>query len=360
MKIAVIGAGVSGLACAYELERQGMKAVIYEQRHRPGELFDHAAAVLQLFTRPYDPLALLKDEFDLDLQPINLIKSVTMNSPRKKITVKGKLGYFMLRGQNAMSVESQLAGKISSPIVSNTRAEYTSLAKEFDYVVVANGSYDASRAEGIWTAVIKTNLAGGTVIGDFDPTRLIMWVDTRYSKTSYAYLTPMGKKRGFLGLVVPDSDLEEARKHWKLFWEMERLPYHPVSEVVVEHNAGFVYPHQVGNLLFVGIAGGFLESFLGFGLMSALRSGALAGRAIATGRSFEDLLVKLKKDMQHSLVLREIINKAENRDYDIALSVLKTPGLQQLIYNTNIDVVRIGTAAAARFKSLMQRFKSPW
>ncbi len=358
MKVAIIGAGPSGMACAHELERHGISPVIFEQRHRPGDPYDHSAAVLQLFTRPYDPVDLLRKKFHLDLQPFERIRKITMKSPRKKVLVKGNLGYFFMRGTSPESVESQLYSKIRAGVTADTRADYLELSGQFDYVVVANGGYDVSRSEGVWSLVIPTNLVGGTVIGDFDPTEMVMWIDTRYSRSSYAYLCPMGKNRAFLGLVVPESTADEARQKWKLFWEMERHPYEQISEVVVEHSAGYVYPHQVGKLLFVGIAGGFKEPFLGFGLMSAVKSGVLAGRAIATGQRYEDLLDQIKKDMEHSLVFRKLLNKADNRDYDRIMAVLSVPGLKQLIYNTNIDVVRIASASVAFLNSISERFKN--
>ncbi|MCL6610620.1 MAG: FAD-dependent oxidoreductase [Peptococcaceae bacterium] len=358
LKVAVIGAGVAGLSCAVELERHGLSPVVFEQRPRPGELFEHCAAVLRLYSRPYDPLAQLREEFRLELRPISRIKKITMKSFRKKVTVKGNLGYLFLRGQARDSVESQLFAKIKSGITADTRADYLDLSKKFDYVVVANGSYDAGRTEGIWSPVIRTKVVGGSVVGKFDPEELVMWVDTRYSRTSYAYLAPFWEKRAFLGLVVPDSSVEEARRHWKLFWEIEQHPFEQVSEVVVEHNAGFVYPHQVGNILFAGVAGGFQEPFLGFGLIPAAKSGTLAGRAVATGRRYEDLLAQLKKDTEHSLVFREMINKAKNDDYDMLLGIISVPGLKQAIYNTNLDVLRIAAAAAGRLKGLIRRFKS--
>ncbi|MFZ5648868.1 MAG: NAD(P)/FAD-dependent oxidoreductase [Bacillota bacterium] len=358
MKVAVIGAGPSGLACAHELERHGIYPVVFEKRHRPGELFDHTAAVLQLFTRPYDPLVHLRDKFGIDLHPTGVIKSIAMKSPYKKATAYGKLGYFLQRGHDPVTVESQLYSKIKSTLVTNTMADYLDLSRQYDYVVVATGSYDASRAEGVWSLVFPTNLIGGTVTGKFDMTRMLMWVDTRYSGTAYAYLVPLEEKRAFLGLVVPESTVEKAREKWELFWKLENLGYDLMNEVVLEHNAGFVYPHQVGNILFVGIAGGFLEPFLGFGLISAIKSGVLAGRAIATGRNYEDLLTQLKEDMMHSLVLRDIFNKAKNDQLDFLMKVLSVPGLKHIIYNTNIDFVRMGTAAAGHLKALLNSFKN--
>lgn len=358
MKVAIIGAGPAGLACAYELERHGIFPVVFEKRHRPGDLFDHCAAVLHLFTRPYDPLGHLREKFGINLKPIGVIKSITMKSPRKKATVNGKLGYFLQRGHDPASVESQLYSNIRSPIITNTIADYMDLARRYDYVVVATGNYDVSRAEGVWSLVYPTNLIGGTVNGRFDMTKMFMWIDTRYAGTAYAYLTPMEEKRAFLGLVAPESTIEKAREKWKLFWQMEKLQYELINEIVLEHNAGFVYPHQLGNMLFAGIAGGFQDPFLGFGLIFSIKSGVLAGRAIATGKSYEDLLTQLKEDMMHSLVLRDMLNKLKNDQMDFLLKVISAPGIKQSIYNTNIDFVRIGTAAIGHFKSLVNSFKN--
>jgi len=358
VQVAIVGAGPSGMACAHELEMHGISPVVFEKRHRPGELFDHCAAVLQLFTRPHDPLGHLREKFGVDLRPISPIKHITMKSPQKQVTVNGRLGYFVLRGHDPASVESQLYKKMKSKLLTNTQADYLELSRRFDYVVVADGGYNSSRTEGIWSQVYPTKLVGGTVVGKFDMTKMNMWMDTRYSKTAYAYLCPIEPKRAFIGLVVPERFPDKARSYWEKFWEMEKLPYDLVNEIVIEHNAGFVYPHQVGNMLFVGIAGGFLEPFLGFGLISSIKSGVLAGRAIATGKSYEDLLSQLKEDMLHSLVLRDLFNDVKNDHLDLMMKSLYIPGLKQFVYNTNADVVRIGTAAAAHFKKLLGLFKN--
>ncbi|MHB8916998.1 MAG: NAD(P)/FAD-dependent oxidoreductase [Desulfocucumaceae bacterium] len=357
MKVAIIGAGLAGLACAHEFESHGISPVIFEQRHRPGELFDHCAAVLELFARPYEPQSNLRDRYGLDLRPLNTIKAITMKSPGKKSTVTGKLGYFFLRGQDPASLESQLYQKVRSKIITNTRADYSRLSRQFDYVVVANGNFDMARTAGIWSLVYPSNLIGGTVIGNFDQTKMFMWVDTRYSKTAYAYLAPMEKKRAFLALVVPESTAEEARWHWKLFWELEKHPYDLINEIIVVHNAGFVYPHQVGNVLFAGIAGGFLDPFLGFGALSSMKSGVLAARAITGGKRYEDLIVQLKEDMQHSLVCRDLFSKISNRDYDRLVATVGVPGIKHLVYNTNTDVLRIVSAAAGHLNKMTQWFK---
>ncbi|WP_180261146.1 NAD(P)-binding protein, partial [Desulforamulus profundi] len=71
MRVAIIGAGVSGLACAHELERFNIYPDIFEERSRPGELFPHVAGILQLMNRPvHDQLQWLKKQYHLEIHPI--------------------------------------------------------------------------------------------------------------------------------------------------------------------------------------------------------------------------------------------------------------------------------------------------
>ncbi|ACV63704.1 Dehydrogenase (flavoprotein)-like protein [Desulfofarcimen acetoxidans DSM 771] len=349
MRVAVIGAGISGLACVHELERHGIEPAVFEQKHRSGELFDHCAATLELFTRPYDALDYLQSKYNLHLRPISKIKRIIMNVPTKTVPVKGdNLGYFFLRGHDPVSIETQLFESIRSKVNFNFRADYAELARQFDYVVVANGQYDISRTLGIWSNTYETYLIGAIVIGDFDLNTLVMWLNTRYAKSAYAYLAPLEKNRAFLALVVPYSTPEQAREYWKLFWEIEKHPWEIVYEVMVQHIAGFVYPHQVGNILLVGVAGGFLDPFLGFGVLASLQSGALAGRAVATGKKYEDLLRQLKEDMKHSLAFRQLLKGVDNSDLNRLVSLIGKPGIKQFIYNTNIDFARWGTELIGR------------
>jgi flavin-dependent dehydrogenase len=353
MKVAVIGAGIAGLACAHELEMYGIEPVIFEQKNKSGDLFDHCGATLELFTRPHDPLEYMKNNFSITIKPLQTLKTIIMNSPSRTATIKGNLGYLILRGQHEPSAETQLHCSVKSKVNFNNRANYAELAREYEHVVVANGTHDVSRTLGTWSAVYQTHLIGANVLGQFDIEAMIMWINTRFAKNAYAYLTPIEKNRAFLGLVVPDSTPDQAREHWKLFWEIEKLPWDIVFESMVEHVSGFVYPHQIDNILLAGTAGGFLEPFLGFGLLSSAQSGVLAGRAIATGKKYEELLQQLKEDMKHSLAFRKMFSNLGNADMDRLIAILGTTGIKQFIYNTNIDLVRITTAVAGKIQKYL-------
>jgi monoamine oxidase len=77
MRVAVIGAGISGLACAYELQRRGFEVVLYEQTNRPGgrirthHFWDESTAELGAMRIPSNHHCVLHyvGEFGLKTQP---------------------------------------------------------------------------------------------------------------------------------------------------------------------------------------------------------------------------------------------------------------------------------------------------
>lgn len=343
MKVAIIGAGVSGLSCAHELERHGIYPDIFEERPRPGELFPHVAGLLQLMNRPVpDQLNWLRKEYHLDIRPLATWKKLNMNSPKvKRIIKSGKFGYFIERGQGERSLETQLYNKLKSRINFNCRADHLELAKEYDYVVVATGHRQVPATLGIWKNNFISLVRGAIITGHFNPEELIMWVDTDYALGAYAYLTAFSPTRASLVLIHANATPQEMERHWVTFLKKEQLNYQIEENFMLEHAAGTVYPHQVRNIILIGVAGGFMESFLGFGTISALRSGVLAGRAIAKKTSFPKITAELDKEMRRSVRIREILNTMHNNDYDHLIATVTFPIIRHINYHTNIPVLRI-------------------
>ncbi|RKO66530.1 NAD(P)/FAD-dependent oxidoreductase [Desulfofundulus salinus] len=355
-RIAIIGAGISGLACALELERHGIAPAIFEQRSRAGEAFNHVGGLLQLMSRPIkDQMDYLKNELHLPIKPLAPWKRVIMHMPNVTRTVTGHLGYFIQRGQDENSTESQLYSLLKTPVYFNRYADWQVLARHYDYVVVADGTPTVARTLGCWQDFLKTWVRGAVVLGNFDPNTLIMWVNTKYSRHAYAYLSPFNAHRASLILIVSNSNADEIEEKWRLFWEMEKLDYQVLDNFSLQHISGYCYPPQVGNILMIGNAGGFMEPFLGFGVMFSIRSGVYAGRALARGESYTNLTRDLRRKITRLATLRQILNNMNNADFDNLVKLVSTPGIKQLIYNTNIDVLQYGTELLNLLQQLKQK-----
>ena len=82
LKVAIIGAGVSGLSCALELEKYGIKPTIYEKNSFIGEIHPHVTAIFDVIVRhikdpKQDMIKYFKYRLGKDIQPLNPIYSVT-------------------------------------------------------------------------------------------------------------------------------------------------------------------------------------------------------------------------------------------------------------------------------------------
>jgi len=119
-----------------------------------------------------------------------------------------------------------------------------------------------------------------------------------------------------------------------------------------EHVAGWVHPLRLGNTFFTGMAGGFMDSLLGFSLYASIASGVSAARAIARGQSFEQGVAPLRKNMLNALSLRRSIDRFEQDDLDRLVAALVFPGLRDIVYHSRFNVIGAAATAAAWYRVL--------
>ena len=279
MKVAIMGSGPAGLSCAHELEIHGIKPVIYERNAFIGEPFSHVTAILPISHKPIKDSVEYFKNLNIDITPLNAIKSLIHHSPNKTNTVKGSMGYLFKYNKDNDSVKGQMYSKLkNTEIIFNTHGDYKTLSEKYDYVVAANGISTFAEELGCWQEWFKASARGAVVLGDFDPNALIMWINRDYCKNGYAYLTPFNSKKASLIIIVPDVNVQEVDHYWELFLYSENLKYTIVEEFKLEHKSGHVYPHRVNNIFLAGNAGGGLDPFLGFGLINSITMGVAAAR----------------------------------------------------------------------------------
>lgn len=345
MKVAIIGGGLSGIVCAIQLQRYGIKPHVFEKNKKVAEPYRHVGAALEIALRPIkDPLEYLNEKYNIFLKPSGLVNKVIHNGPTTSSTITGNLGYFLTRGNHPNSLVNHLVKDFKGKIYLNKKVDYKDLKKTYDIVVVATGHPVEAKELGLWNEIIKMSVKGTIISGNFDTDTFTVWINKDYCKSGYAYLTPFNNREGCLVLAVNDIQPEEIEKYWEKFLETEKLNYKIKETFNRDHYAGFMYPHKVDNIYFIGNAAGCLDPLLGFGAFSCVLTASEAAKSIAYGIDYESAIKSVIDFNTKMLEFRKTFNKLNNKDYDLLIKSIGLPKVNSLFYKWNkINVVNIGS-----------------
>lgn len=333
MKVAIIGAGISGLACAHELIRNGITPTVFEKKSYIGEVLDLPVIIMDMFNIPVSkPFEYLKRKFELDIKPHYTLNEIIMHSPSKSLTVKSNYGYILKKGQYIDSLESQIMQSTNIPINFNSFIDIRDIKNDFEHIVVATGTPNIAKDLDLFTSTFDAYVRIATILGEFNVNSVPVWVNTAFAKNSYAYIVPNSEKDARLVLIVNNIYPIELDYYWNKFLTITNGNYNIRGHIDIRHHAGLVKPVQYDNIMFCGNAGGFLDDILGFGTVKALLSGVMAAKAIVKNRNYKRMCKKLTKDIYDLHKFRKVLDTLENKDFDMILSILGTPGIKQYIY----------------------------
>lgn len=351
MKVAIMGAGLSGLACGITLEKYGINPEIYEKRSSVGDRFVNSEIMLKILNRPInDTIAFFSEKFDINLYPIRHLTKMLLCSEHEKAEITGRLGFSDIRGRDSDSFECQLARQIKSKIKFKSNKSYEHLLQDYTHVVMATG--DASYAAEMHNYQEDTTvtLKGAMVEGKFDPYTVAAWLDNRFAPNGYGYLIPISETEANITIVYPDypeNRPEDVDKWWNLFFDIVCMEYKQTLRItdhfqVTRYIIGICKSPRIGNTFFTGNCFGSIMPLFGFGQVSAILTGVYAAMDICGKGNYEELTRNLRSSYENSLVLRRSVEQLDNHKLDIIVKALGSK-LGNRIFNTKRDPLKLAS-----------------
>ena len=345
LKIAIIGAGLAGLACAVECERQGVITDVFERSYSVGWIWPSQIIWMNVFERQMGDIRNhLRKVYHFDLKPTGIVRNLVLKSPNAQAHIEGKLGYLYARGKNTDSLENQLLRTLKrTPLHYNRPADYKELANKYDYVVVATGKDTAAKELGVWEDFGTVYIRGGVALGDFQPNSSTLFFNTEYAGHGYARLTPITTTEAVVALYHIGSSELEVDRCFDNFLDIEGLRHleFQMKNTPPPFSTGRVNKFKVENILLAGRAAGLTERLTGSGGVAAMISGIMAARAIIEAKDYESLVLPLRDHIENISALRQPFEMMDNQGIDRLIATTGMPGIKHLFYNAEINFIDI-------------------
>ncbi|MDO7787861.1 NAD(P)/FAD-dependent oxidoreductase [Desulforamulus aquiferis] len=345
LKIAIIGSGPAGLACALECERLGVNADVFERDKSVGWIWPSVSVQLNIFeSKMKDIRKYMAKSYGLDIKPLFECNHFVLKSPNARAEVSGNLGYFLARGKYVDSLENQLLRELQQTAMHYNRpADYKELSKKYDAVVIATGKETVAKELGVWEQKDLVNIYGGLALGDFTPGSSTIYFNTDYSGTGYARVTPINNTQAVVKIYNFESSISEIDSNFTHFLATEGLEHLEFLYHIKPppFSVGKVTRFQKDNIYLTGRAAGLTERLTGIGSVGALISGIFAARAIIKGKEYEAMVKPLQDHIENISAFRDRMKSLTNKDFDRIITLIDTPGVKQTIYNSGFNLTDI-------------------
>lgn len=352
MDIAIMGAGLSGLACAITLEKNGVTPTIYENRSKVGDRFVNGEAMLSIFARPIDDcIASLSEEYGIYLKPTSNIQKMEIFSKNEMAIIEGQLGFTNIRGREEDSFEKQLEQQTKSAIHFNSEETYEQLLRKHSHVVMATGDGDYVKKTRNFREDLSVSIKGATVEGTFDRYTVMAWVDYDIAPFGYCYLIPFSEKEANISIAIPDLPENAAinlNNQFHLLQEKVRTQLKQQLTLtdqyqITNYPLGICKSERIGNTFFVGNCFGTMMPFMGFGQYASILSGVYAAYDLCGLGKYQELMKPLRQSYQDSIVLRRSMEQLTNKGLDRIVYSLQGYWGEKLFQTTRISPLKVAS-----------------
>jgi len=339
--VAIVGAGPAGLICATELEKLGENTTVIEKDSKIGEPVECAG----LFNIDgLNRLGIKKGNYILnELQGARFIST---SGAIAEIKGKGSKAYVVDRGGFDRFLAKGYGGKmVLGTAVTAARKKAGSYELK-----IAGGSLDTKKvvlATGYDTSIHK-------FFGFKGPSRFISTsqyeisgIDTDKNFTElylgsaapgfFAWIIPLNEETARVGLGVLDAP-ETTRHYMERFLKRLKKEGRFKEKNKVVHKSGGLIPVFEPNLTLahdgayiVGDAAGQVKATTGGGVMVGGLAAKILAHAIHDGKSYELNLAEINKELSNHLLMRNVLNKFGDGQYEHMIEFLNKPEIKKII-----------------------------
>ena len=340
MDVVIMGAGLSGLACAITLERYGVNPTIFEKRSCVGDRFVNAEALFSILDRPIkNSIQELAEKHKIDLNPINEVNRLVFHSKNQLGSIDGNIGYTNIRGRHEDSFERKLAQQVKSEIRYNSNLSYEDIAAKHEAVVLATGDGAYAQKLGNYRCDLTISLKGATVEGIFGTSMPHVWFNYEILPKGYAWLIPFSQSEANLVIAYPDcpeTESPDINEKWNTFYNLAQKTLSQDLKItdqfqVTQYMAGICHKPKIDNTYFVGNCFGALSPGLGFGQFNSILTGIFAAMDICGLKHYEESVKPLFENYEHSLTLRRRLEKMDDDDFDLLVKSMDLKVLKAFI-----------------------------
>lgn len=352
MNVAIMGAGLSGLACAITLEKNGITPTIFEDRSQVGDRFVNGEVMLSIFERPvHDCIETLSEEYGIYLRPTSNIQRMELFSKNEKAIIDGPLGFTNIRGRHQDSFESQLEQQTKTTIHYHSEYTYEELLSKHSHVVMATGDGDYAKKTRNFREDLTVTIKGAIIEGNFDQYMVKAWLDYDIAPYGYCYFIPFSNHEANISLAIPDlpenADVNLDRL-WELFYEKVRAEFEEDIRItdqfqITRYPMGICQSARIGNTFYVGNCFGTMMPFMGFGQFASILSGIYAAYDLCGLGKYEELMKPLRQSYEDSLVLRRSMEQLSNKNLDLIVRSLQSNLTEKVFQTTKVNPLKVAS-----------------
>ncbi len=340
MKVAILGAGMSGLSCAITLEKHGITPTIFEKRNCVGDRFVNAEAMFSMLNRPIkDCIPFLYKNYDINLKPIDAVNKLVVHSKNQIGSIDGKIGNTNVRGRHENSYECQLEKQLTTKINFNSTCEYEELCKDFEYVILATGDGEYASHLGNYKCDLTCTIRGVTVEGRFATDISNVWFNYDVIPKGYAWAIPFSEREANLVIAYPgypDNIKLDINTMWERFYNLACKDLDQKFRItdkfeITKYMMGICNKPKIDNTYFVGNCFGSISPGLGFGQFASILTGIYSAYDICGIGKYEKLVKPLFENYNNSLALRKFLENLNDEDLDFAIKNLDNKLIDKII-----------------------------